>query len=56
MENEYEPDCFDLNDWCVLTQPDFYKAVKYLQPSIQYDLIRKFWIECGKPEIPSVIQ
>ncbi len=52
----HEPDCFDLNDWCVLKEPDFFAIVKYLSPTIQTNAIRRHWIEKGRPQIEEVIK
>lgn len=51
---EFEPDCFDLNDWVLLTQPELYEATKYLSPTAQYNLWRSIWINAGKPDISKV--
>ena len=49
-----EPDCFDLNDWMLLTHPTVYNVIKYLSPTPKYNFMRKFWIDKCKPEIREV--
>ena len=50
MKTTDELPCFaDLNDWVFETQPEVFEAVRYLQPSSQYDLFLSLWNKAGKP-------
>lgn len=51
MDETFEPDIFDLNDWLVQDHPETYEAIKYLQGETFYKLALIFWKEKGKPEI-----
>lgn len=43
------PGFADLNDWVFENQPEVFEAVRYLQPSSQYDLFLSLWNKAGKP-------
>jgi hypothetical protein len=42
------PCCFDLNDWAFENEPEVFEAVRYLQPSSQYDLFLSLWHKAGR--------
>ena len=42
------PCCFDLNDWAFENEPAVFEAVRYLQPSSQYDLFLPLWDKAGR--------
>ena len=43
------PSFADLNDWAIENQSDVFDAVRYLQPSTQYDLFLSLWNKAGRP-------
>ena len=50
MKTQDKLPCFtDLNDWVFETQPEVFEAVRYLQPSSQYDLFLSLWNKAGRP-------
>lgn len=50
MKTQDERPCFaDLNDWVFENQPEVFEAVRYLQPSSQYDLFLSLWNKAGRP-------
>lgn len=51
--NDDVPDCFDINDWLVLHEPQVYEAIKYLHWSAIYACGLQIWEQRGKPDISS---
>ena len=42
------PSSQDLNDWAFENANEVFLAVRYLQPSIQYDLFLSLWHKAGR--------
>lgn len=51
MSIDDEPDILDLVPWVAETDPQLYEATRYLQYVSLYPILRKRWIECGRPDI-----
>lgn len=52
MNEDWEPDWIDLNDWLVLTKPEFHKATRYISDmSLQYRIWITEWRKSGSPDI-----
>lgn len=50
------PDCFDLNDWVLLTRPEVYRAVRYLSPTAQYAAHLAVWEAYRDREVAALVQ
>ena len=55
MQEQWTPDCFDINDWLMLAMPELHESIKYLQPSAAYAVGLQAWRNAGMPDIDAYL-
>lgn len=51
IDEDDEPDILDLVPWVAEVEPQLHEATRYLQYDSLYPILRKLWIERGRPDI-----